>query len=325
MNLERYGEQVRIPLLISATVALIGGFALLNQGLYETIGRDWYRIADEQKGAHLRRFSGVRAHEDPGHCGRDGSVQVAPYLGGRVRSSRPHGRPRRFWPGSRVSSRWCCSIRSSRHCGRGNCWRRPSPISGAPTNQSTSVLEMHFPFTVALAISPLLGSLRLVPSLTKEQRDRLPLILETIGPAIIPALVRHLHDAHEYVRAVVAAALGHLRALEAMPLLAELVRDPSEVVRQSVVEALGVLASPGQGSARARRGLGRGRGGRGLAIAWYSGWRKRGVVQSAPRPHRAGRDDAGVGPRRRFGRGADPGGPGGWAGSGCPPRPWPRD
>ena len=49
MNLERYGRQVRIPLLISATVALIGGFALLNQGLYETIGRDWYQVADERR------------------------------------------------------------------------------------------------------------------------------------------------------------------------------------------------------------------------------------------------------------------------------------
>ena len=101
-----------------------------------------------------------------------------------------------------------------------------------------------------LAIGPLLGSLRRVPSLTKEQRDQLPLILETIGPSIIPALVRHLHDPHEHVRAIVAAALGQLQALESVPLLAPLVGDPSEVVRQSVVEALGILASPRSGTAR---------------------------------------------------------------------------
>ena len=64
----------------------------------------------------------------------------------------------------------------------------------------------------ALAIGPLLGSLRLVPMLTKEQRDRLPLILETIGPSIIPALVRDLRDPHAHVRAIVAAALGRLHA-----------------------------------------------------------------------------------------------------------------
>ncbi len=49
MNLSRYGKQVRVPLLISATVALIGGFALFNQGLFETIGRAWYLVADERK------------------------------------------------------------------------------------------------------------------------------------------------------------------------------------------------------------------------------------------------------------------------------------
>jgi hypothetical protein len=49
MNLERYGEQACIPLLISATVASIGGFALFNQGLYETIGRSWYQVADQRR------------------------------------------------------------------------------------------------------------------------------------------------------------------------------------------------------------------------------------------------------------------------------------
>ena len=147
MNLARYGKQVRVPLLISATVALIGGFALLNQGLYETVGRGWYRIADERTGADLRRFPGVRPHESPGHRGRPGSGQVAPSHRGRVRPSRPHGRPRRCWPGSSCSSRWCCSIRSSPRCGRGNCWRRRSPISGARTSRSTSGRGMPFPST----------------------------------------------------------------------------------------------------------------------------------------------------------------------------------
>ncbi len=56
MHLKQYGRQVRIPLLISATVALIGGFALLNQGLYETVGRSWYEVADERGGPHYADF-----------------------------------------------------------------------------------------------------------------------------------------------------------------------------------------------------------------------------------------------------------------------------
>ena len=138
-----------------------------------------------------------------------------------------------------------------------------------------------------LAIRPLLGSMRLVPSLTREQRDQLPLILETIGPSIIPALVRHLHDPHEHVRAIVAVALGHLRALESVPLLTPLVRDPSEVVRQSAVEALGMLASPGPGSARTRPGLGRGR--RRRTITWSVRVEEARRGDTAPRPRRAGR------------------------------------
>ena len=49
MNQERYGEQVHIALLASATIALIGGFALFSQGLYETIGRDWYQVANQRR------------------------------------------------------------------------------------------------------------------------------------------------------------------------------------------------------------------------------------------------------------------------------------
>jgi hypothetical protein len=46
-HLVTYGQQVGVPLLAVATAGMIGGFALLNQGLYGTIGRDWYAVAEE--------------------------------------------------------------------------------------------------------------------------------------------------------------------------------------------------------------------------------------------------------------------------------------
>jgi hypothetical protein len=49
IHLAPYGPRVRVPLLIAATVALIGGFALLNQGLYETIGTGWYQVAGKKE------------------------------------------------------------------------------------------------------------------------------------------------------------------------------------------------------------------------------------------------------------------------------------
>jgi hypothetical protein len=89
------------------------------------------------------------------------------------------------------------------------------------------------------AIGPLLASMRQVDALTKEQRKQLPVILAAIGPATIPTLVQHLVDPHEHVRAVAAAALGRLHARDSLPDLAPLAKDPSELVRLAVVEALG--------------------------------------------------------------------------------------
>ena len=160
-----------------------------------------------------------------------------------------------------------------------------------------------------MAIEPLLLSLRSVPSLTKEQRDQLPLILATIGPSTIPALVRHLHDPHEHVRAIAAAALGHLHALETVPLLVPLARTPATWCGRAWSKRLGLLGAPGA----ARPQEARPRPGPGVA----AGTGDRLVVRvenrparARPRPGRAGRGDAGVRPGRRLGGGADPGRPG---------------
>src|SRR5262249_12431302 len=89
-------------------------------------------------------------------------------------------------------------------------------------------------------------------------RDQLPLVLATLGLAGIPALLRHLHDPHEPGRAVALAALGHLRALDAVPQMVRLRRDASELVRQSLMEALGIIGSPGTQKLRKRWGWVRG-------------------------------------------------------------------
>src|SRR6516164_9174486 len=40
-NLVQFGHRVGVPLLIVATGAILAGFALLNQGIYDTVGRNW--------------------------------------------------------------------------------------------------------------------------------------------------------------------------------------------------------------------------------------------------------------------------------------------
>ena len=275
LNLRRYGKQVRIPLLISATVALIGGFALFNQGLYETIGREWYKVADARTGTESMPISWRMPSR------RSWASWTCWTWPGRTTSwgprlfVKPRGRPRRCWPGSSCSSPWSCLHQIFASLRQGKLLAETITDFWSPHEPIHERARNALPSYGTLAIGPLLGSLRSVPSLTKEQRDQLPLILETIGPSIIPALVRHLHDPHEHVRAIVAATLGKLHALDTVPSLAALAQDPSDVVRQSVVEALGNLGSSGPGHGRTKRGLARGRGSKGRRIAWFSGWKKR--------------------------------------------------
>ena len=225
MNLERYGRQVRIPLLISATVALIGGFALLNQGLYETIGRDWYAVADERREPAYADFLAYALTKVLGIVDVLDLFKSHHIMGAAfVRQA--------AWPASSLLAGFklfftlvllhqiFASLRQGKLLAETitDFWSPHEPIHERARNA--------LPVYGTLAIGPLLGSLRLVPSLTKEQRDQLPLILETIGPSIIPALVRHLHDPHEHVRAIVAVALGHLRAAEVGPLAGRARRRP---------------------------------------------------------------------------------------------------
>ena len=165
------------------------------------------------RGAGLRRFPGVRPHQPAQHRGRAESRPIAPLPAGRVRPPGP-------WPASTLLALFktfftlvllqqiFASLRQGKFLAETitDFWSPHEAIHERARNA--------LPQYGAVAIGPLLVSLRSVPSLTKEQRDQLPLILATIGPSTIPALVRHLHDPHEHVRAIAAAALGRLHALD---------------------------------------------------------------------------------------------------------------
>jgi HEAT repeat protein len=276
VQLGQYGEQVRVPLLIAATVALVVGFALLNQGLYETSGQEWYKVEGEQGGPgyvdflayaliHLLRIVDVLDVVQANHFLRAAYVRPA------------HG------PASILLTVYkafftlvllqqiLASLRQGKFLAEtiADFWSPHESIHERARNS--------LPQYGAVAIEPLLSSLRSVSSLTKEQRDQLPLLLELIGPSTIPALIRHLHDPHEHVRAVTAAALGRLHALEALPLLVTLGRDPSDMVRQSLVEALGILGGTGMRPTRPKRRIWlRGRG-----IGWLF-MRKKGLAPAPP-------------------------------------------
>ena len=297
-NLKHYGKQVRIPLLIAATVAMIGGFALLNQGLYETVGRGWYKVAEESRQPNYADFLAFSIMRVLGLMDVLDLAKSHHILG--AESVRPAA-----WPAATLSTAFklfftavllhqiFASLRQGKMLAEtiADFWSPHEPIHDRARNA--------LPVYGIVAIRPLLRSLHSVASLTKEQRDQLPLILETIGPSIIPALVRHLHDP---ARAR-ARDLGlRTRATARHGFLAfagHSLQDPSAIVRQSVVEAIGRL---GKQLAGGKRNVGRFRkrsGSTGRRFPSMEVEKKRCSFHvHAHRADRTCRDDAGVGSGR---------------------------
>ncbi|HYV39861.1 MAG TPA: HEAT repeat domain-containing protein, partial [Gemmataceae bacterium] len=267
--LVRFGEKVGVPLLAAAAGAMIGGFALLNQGLYETIGRAWYSVAEGQEQPQYLDFLAyalihlLRIVDLLNLAGSHRLLEVS-YVHAAA------------WPASFLLAAFqvfftfilleqiFTSIR------QGNLLTEIITDFWSPHDAIHERALHALPQYGPRAILPLLVSLRSVASMTKEQRDQLPFVLAAFGPAAIPALVHHLRDPQEHMRAIAAAALGHLHAHDQVVLLAPLAMDPSDLVRQSLVEALGVIgaSNPDQLSGLAARSLA-------IGPPWWARWKRR--------------------------------------------------
>jgi HEAT repeat protein len=249
-NVARYGHRVEVTLLASAAAAVIGGFALLNQGLYETVGGGWYRVEEGSRPAFVDFLAYALIN-------LLSLVDVLDLADSRQLLHATFVR-KGTWPSAVMLAAFrsfftlillqqvFASVRQGRLLSEtiADFWSPHEPIHDRARNA--------LPQFGAAAIGPVLLSLREMMALTKEQRDQLPLILAAIGPSTIPTLVRHLSDPHEHVRAVAAGALGHLRAREAVGEVAALVGDPSDLVRISAVEALGLIAGDEAKAERSR-------------------------------------------------------------------------
>jgi len=279
-SLRKYGKQVRVPLLIAATVATICGFALLNQGLYETVASGWYEVP-EGVGSPIYvdflAFALTRVLRLVDVLDLAKSHHI---LG--AESVRPAA-----WPAASLAGAFrifftvvllhqvFASLRQGKMLAEtiADFWSPHEPIHVRARNA--------LPVYGVVAIGPLLRSLRSVESLTKEQREQLPMVLESMGPSIIPALDRHLFDGHEYVRAISASALGRLHAADSVHALVGLAHDESAAVRQSVAEALGRIG--GEPTAKGRKGLfSRRRFGVRPRWARWIRWRRRGAIPISP-------------------------------------------
>ncbi len=243
VNLVRYGQAVGVPLLVSATVGMVGGFALLNFGLYETIGRKWYAIANGQAEPTYVDFVAnalivlLKIVDLLDFAKASRLLEVAYVHQAAWPSSALMVMFRMFFTLVLLQQVFA-SVRQGQVLSAtiSDLWNPHEPIH----RRAQHAFPQHGPG----AVGPLLISLGNVTSLTKEQRERIPSMLAAIGPTAIPSLVRHLYDGPDHVRAIVAASLGHLRVRETIQLLVVLSDDPSEIVRKSLVESLGIIASP---------------------------------------------------------------------------------
>jgi HEAT repeat protein len=250
-ELVRFDHQVGIPLLASAAVGIVGGFALLNFGLFRFLGSAWYTppatpvtYPDFVASALIHLWSVV-----------DLLNLADSHRWARIGVARPANGLASFFLAVFKSfftlillQQIFASVRKGRLLSEtiSDFWSPHEPIHERARNA--------LPQFGVNALGPLLLSLRSAEALTWEQRDQLPRVLATIGPSATQDLVYYLEDHNEHIRAVAVSTLGRLRSLVALPKLARLGEDPSELVRLSLAKALGEIGATGsKGILRPRR------------------------------------------------------------------------
>ncbi len=258
VELAQYGQQVGVPLLASAAVGMIGGFSLLNFALFELLGTKWYSLPsadatylDFVASALVHLFS-IVSLVNLANAQHVVPVAVALPAGGVASAFLAMFKS--FFTLVLLQQIFA-SLRKGRLLTEtiADFWSPHEPIHERA--------RASLPQYGAVALGPLLTSLRSTEALTREQREQLPQVLATIGPAAIPHLIAHLNDPSEYVRAVAVSTLGRLRAANALPQMAQLTNDPSDLVRLSLAEAFGEVGVPTvttasrPGRTRNRRGV----------------------------------------------------------------------
>jgi HEAT repeat protein len=245
----RYGERLGPLMLIISAAATIAGFALLNQALFATFGRSWYIVNDPAAQPAYIDFLAfslinlMRVVDVLDLARTSQTVNISFVRQGA-------------WPVTMMLSIFksffmlvlvqqiISAIREQRLLAEmiDDFWSPHPPIH----DRARIALGQFGP----LAVGPILRSLGEVQTLTHEQRSELPKVLADIGPLSIDLLRKSLLSEQPIVRGVAASALGHLRAYETTPAIADLCGDANENVRACAVEALGSICAADDKSSR---------------------------------------------------------------------------
>lgn len=242
-HLVLYGHQVVMLLLIAASIGVIGGFALLNFGLYQSIGRNWYEVGVDQPPATFVDFLAnalivlLRIVDVLDFASSNHILGVSYVRQAKGPSTALLTVFKTFFT-LVLLQKIFASVRQGAILSEtiSDLWNPHEPIH----QRARHALPQYGPAVVG----PLLVSLRSITTLTKEQREQLPPILAAIGPGAIHTLVSHLHKSPPHVKAIAICTLGHLHARDTVPMIMQYSLDPSDIVRQSVIDALGILGIP---------------------------------------------------------------------------------
>ncbi len=267
-GLTRHGDRVGYALLVTAIVMCISGFSLMNLGLYESVGQDWYSFRPHHSRDLEAEGSGIEEYADYTDFLASTLLNLAYLLDllDLLNKSGEAGiadvRPK-YWPASALLASFrlffsfvllqqlVSLVRHGRLLSESvqDLWSPYEPIQ----RRAAAHLEQQGPD----AVSYVLASVEAIAPLTPAQLDMVPRVIAEIGPATVPILTGNLNHPLADVRAVAVAALGHLKAWWALPALLAVVDDSSAEVRLALAEAIERSASPGTAALRKHWALGR--------------------------------------------------------------------
>lgn len=268
-DLAAYGSRVGLFLLIGAAVSAIGGFALLNLGLYDSFGASWYLMeeghavfSDFLVYSIINLYRVVDLLELANH---HRIVRLA------------HVQPN-YWPVGLLLNLFKTFFTFVILQQIVVAIRKGKMLHGTIADFFNPHQVIHDRACDGLAkfgvgaIKPLFHHIRRGSPLTKEHREHLVEQIAKMGPAAVTTLSKRVRDPHEQVRALSVEALGRLHAVQVVAAFAPLGQDASDLVRLSRVCALGEFLELGVRELRKRKSL---------FLAWQSapwrlhGWRAR--------------------------------------------------
>lgn len=262
-----YGAHAGLPLLISACLASVTGFAIFNSGLYNSFARRWYVVSEQSRylkitdEGELERLS----HREAGYAdflafavlNLASAVDVIDLANSSKYARLSYVRPshpvssvmlvafRGFFTAILVQQlvAWFRGLRLLQDSVR-DFW---SPNESIQRRAGEALSQQG-----ARAVGFMVRSMEQVQGLTPEQLEFLPKVLAAIGPSAVGALVQALAHPRAEVREVSVATLGLMREVRALPELSAAVRDPVERVRRALATAAVELFGDGVAAVRKR-------------------------------------------------------------------------